>query len=157
MRKVDFCYEQSNKRESLPNWKNKNTSHFDQKRRGFKSNMSFGSKSRNFSKNNYQRAYFKNKVPQNTTAPKGRDMPNNFVKNNEHKEPVKCWECQGLHDAKYCLNRKENFSNMHTIQEVEIVGDVANEMLRINATLENRQVDHQTSMVEVQGMIQVLA
>ena len=27
-------------------------------------------------------------------------------------------------------------------------------MPRINATLENRQVDHQTSMVEVQGMIQ---
>ena len=43
---------------------------------------------------------------------------------------------------------------MHNIQEEEIVGDVANEMPRINATLENRQVDHQTSMVEVQGMIE---
>ena len=34
------------------------------------------------------------------------------------------------------------------------MGDVANEMPRINAALENLEADHQTSMVEVQGMIQ---
>ena len=45
MRKADFCYEQSKKKESLPTWKNKKTSHFIQKRRGFKSNKSFGNKS----------------------------------------------------------------------------------------------------------------
>ena len=73
---------------------------------------------------------------------------------NEHKEPVKCWECQGPHYEKYCPNRKGNFNKVHTIQEEEIVGDVANEMPRINAALENQQVDHQTFMVEVQGMIQ---
>ena len=43
---------------------------------------------------------------------------------------------------------------MHTIQVEETIGDVANEMPRINTALENRQADHQTSMVEVQGMIQ---
>ena len=43
---------------------------------------------------------------------------------------------------------------MHTIQEEAIVGDVANGMPIINAALENRQVDHQTSMVEIEGMIQ---
>ena len=43
---------------------------------------------------------------------------------------------------------------MHTIQEEEIVGGVANEIPRINATLENRQADHKNSMVEVQGMKQ---
>ena len=31
MIKADFCYELSKKRESLPNWKNKKTIHFDQK------------------------------------------------------------------------------------------------------------------------------
>ena len=35
-----------------------------------------------------------------------------------------------------------------------MIGDVENAMPRINADLENRQDDHQTSMVEVQGMIQ---
>ena len=66
------------KRESIPNLKNKRTSNFDQKRKGFKSNNSFGNNSQNFSKNNYQGAYFKNKTQQNNTAPKGKDMPNNF-------------------------------------------------------------------------------
>ena len=126
MRKADFCYEQSNKREILPNWKNKKTSHFDQKRRGFKSNKSFGNNSQKFSNNNYQRAYFKNKVPQNNRTPNGRDMLNKFVKNNELKEPVKCWEFQGLQYTKYCLNIKGNFSNVHMIQEQERVGDVEN-------------------------------
>ena len=49
MRKFDFCYEQSKKRESLPNWKNKKTSHFDQKIRGFNSSKSFGKNSQKFS------------------------------------------------------------------------------------------------------------
>ena len=64
-------------------------------------------------------------------------MPNNYVKNNEQRDPVKCWECQGPHYAKDCPNRKRNFSNVHTIREESIVGDVANEMPRINAALEN--------------------
>ena len=51
------------------------------------------------------------------------------------------------------LNRKRNFSNVHTIPEEAIVGDVANEMTRINASLENRHDDHQESMVEIEGMI----
>ena len=90
MRKFDFCYERSKKRENIPKWKNKRTSNFDQKRKGFKSNTSFGNNSWNFSKNNYQGADFKNETQKNTTTLKGRDMPNNYVKNNEHKEPVKC-------------------------------------------------------------------
>ena len=61
-------------------------------------------------------------------------MHSTYVKNNEHKEPVKCWECQGPHYKKLYLKRKENFNNVHTIQEEETVGDVANEMPKINAT-----------------------
>ena len=42
---------------------------------------------------------------------------------------------------------------MHTIQEKMTVGDLARTMPRINAALENRQADYQTSMVEVEGKI----
>ena len=59
MRKDDFCYKQSKKREIKPKWKNKRTSKFYQKRKGFKSNKSFGNNSQNFSKNNYQGAFSK--------------------------------------------------------------------------------------------------
>ena len=48
-------------------------------------NKSFRNNSRIFSKNNYQGTDFKGKSQQNITAPKGRDMPNNYVKNNELK------------------------------------------------------------------------
>ena len=40
------------------------------------------------------------------------------------------------------------------IQEEATVGDVENEMPRINVPLENRQADHQTSMVKIEDMIQ---
>ena len=46
MRKANFCYEQSkNKREGIPNWKNKRTSKFEQIRKCFKTNKSFGNNS----------------------------------------------------------------------------------------------------------------
>ena len=89
-RKDNFCYEQSkNKKESIHNQKNKRTSKFDQRRKVFKPNKSFENNSRNFSKNTYPKTYFKSKTQQNITSPKGRDMPNNYVKNSENKEPVK--------------------------------------------------------------------
>ena len=62
MRKANLCYKQSKKREIIPNWKNKRTNNFDQKRKGLKSNKSFGNNSRNFNKNNYQGENFKNKT-----------------------------------------------------------------------------------------------
>ena len=50
--------------------------------------------------------------------------------------------------------KRELQAHVHTIQKEEIVGDVANEMPKINAALENWHANHQTSMVEVQGIIQ---
>ena len=52
-----------------------------------------------FSKNNYDKTDFNNKIPQNTRASKGRDLSNDFVKNVEQREPIKCWEFQGPHYA----------------------------------------------------------
>ena len=42
---------------------------------------------------------------------------------------------------------------MHTVQEDTTVGDIARSMARISAALENRKVDHQTFMVEIEGML----
>ena len=42
MRKDNLCYEQNkNKREGVPNWKGKRTNNFEQRRKGFKSNINF--------------------------------------------------------------------------------------------------------------------
>ena len=42
---------------------------------------------------------------------------------------------------------------MYSIQEATIVEYIARSMPIINATLENRQPAHQTSMVEIEGML----
>jgi len=44
---------------------------------------------------------------------------------------------------------------VNSIQKEATVGDVAREMPKINAALENRQADHQTSMVEIEGTINI--
>ena len=41
---------------------------------------------------------------------------------------------------------------MHSIQEATRVEDITRSMPEISATLENRKADHQTSMVEIEGM-----
>ena len=56
-------------------------------------------------------------------------MPNNYVKNNEQREPGNFWECQGPHYAKDCLNRRRKFDNVHRIEEKEMVCDIENEMV----------------------------
>ena len=87
---------------------------------------------------------------------KGKEAANNhgnFTKSFERKEFVKCWECNGPHYASVCPNWKKAVSNIHTVQEEMTVGELARTMPRINAALENRQADYQTSMVEVEGMV----
>ena len=118
---------------------------------------------RNF-KNNKAKKYSNNKnfqgnrisTPNNQSNFKGKETSNNpriFTKNFERKEPVKCWECNGPHYASICPNQKKTISNIHTVQEEITVGKLARRMPRINAALENRQAEYQTSMVEVEGMI----
>ena len=116
MTKANLCYEQSkNKKEGIPNWKSKRTNNFEQRRKGFNPNINFGNNSWNYYKNNYQGTDFKSNAQQNFTTTKNRDLPNNHGKNNEQRELVKSWECQGPHYAKDYPNRKRNFSNVYTI------------------------------------------
>ena len=43
MRKTNFCYDQNkNKRENVPNWKNKRRGNFEQKKKGTKFYKNFG-------------------------------------------------------------------------------------------------------------------
>ena len=108
----------------------------------------------NFSNKNFQGNKSNSQTNQNNQKNKeSANNHSNYTKNFERKEPVKCGECNGPHYAAICPNRKKTFSNIHTIQEEMTVGDLARTMPRINASLENRQADYQTSMVEVEGKI----
>ena len=95
----------------------------------------------------------KNYKQQNPTATKERETPTAFNKNIAPREPLKCWECGEPHYSKDCPIRKKNCNHVHSIQKVVTVGDMVRSMPRINLALENRQENHQTSMVEIEGMI----
>ena len=95
----------------------------------------------------YQGNNYKGFKPQDYTVPS--IVPN---KNPTQKELLKCWECGEKHYFKDCPTRKHKF-NVHSIQEEVTVGDMDRSMPIICAAPENRQEDHQNSMVEIEGMI----
>eukprot|EP00253_Pinus_taeda_P021744 PITA_21744 len=68
------------------------------------------------------------------------------------RPPVQCWGCGGPHYIKNCPQRKgtEQLSQIH---EASTVGEVGRSVPRINAALEDCQVEYQPTMVEFEGNI----
>ena len=137
------------------NWKAKRSNNFQHKKKGFIYNRNFGNNNTcNFPNKNFQGN--KGNSQLNSNRPRNKEPTNNhnnYVKNNERKELIKCWDCNEPHYALVCPYRKKTVSNIHTVQEEMTVGDLARGMSRINVALKNRQVDYQTSMVEVEGKL----
>jgi len=146
-RKANFCFDQNNnKREVVPNWKNKNPNNYEQRRKNFRPNKNFNN-SINFQKsNNYAGNNYKNNGQKGYFAAKIKETP----KSNDNKANIKCWICNESNYARDCPQNRKKYINVNTVQEEATVGDVARETPRISAALENRQADHQTFMVEIE-------
>jgi hypothetical protein len=69
------------------------------------------------------------------------------------QHPIKCWGCEGDHMYKDCPHKGDRMRTMHNIQEDDTMDDVGRSMPRIYAALDNRQVDYQSHMIEVEGKI----
>ena len=155
MRKENFCYEHNHEKESISNQKAKRSNNFEQRKTIFIPNCNFrNNNTQNFPNKNFQGN--KGNSQLNPNGPRNKEPINNhsnYTKNNERKEPVKCWECNGPHYASVFPNWKKTVSNIHMIQEDMTIGDLTRTMPTINAALENRKVDYQTSMVEVEGKL----
>ena len=110
MRKTNFCYEQNRKKESMTNWKAKRTNNFEQRKKGFVPNQNFkNNNTQNFPNKNFQGN--KDNSQLNPNGQRNKEPVNNhsnYTKNNERKEPVKCWECNGPHYASVCPNWKKH-------------------------------------------------
>jgi hypothetical protein len=52
-----------------------------------------------------------------------------------------------------CPNRGEKVRIVHNVQQAEIVEDMGRNVPRIYAALYNKQVEYQSHMIEVDGMI----
>jgi hypothetical protein len=72
---------------------------------------------------------------------------------NRKREPLKCWGCGEEHLLRDYPYRKHNNRRVYNVQEDTIVNDVARSIPQIYAALNNRQADHQASVVDMEGMI----
>ena len=128
------------KRENMPNWKAKRSNNFEHKKKDFIPNRKFGNNNaHNFPNKNFQENNG-NSQP-NPNGPRNKEPANNhsnYIKNNECKEPIKCWDCNVPHCASVYPNRKKTIINIHTVQEEMTIGDLARGMPRINAALEKK-------------------
>jgi hypothetical protein len=71
----------------------------------------------------------------------------------QRQTPIQCWGCKGNHIYKDCPHKNGKARAIHIDQQDEIVEDMGSRMLRIYATLDNKQVEFQLHMIEVEGMI----
>eukprot|EP00253_Pinus_taeda_P014569 PITA_14569 len=116
-----------------------------------KGNRSGGSKG--FGKGQNNRTIQKNSYkPKPTGESKVSEQPARLDSEGTARPPVQCWGCAGPHYVKNCPQRKgtEQLSQIH---EASIVGDVGRSIPRINAALDDRQAEYQSTMVEFKGKV----
>ena len=63
---------------------------------------------------------------------------------------IKWWKCNGPHYARDCKNKTNGV--LHKLQEEPTIEDITG-TLWIYVALDDRQVDHQATMVEIEGKI----
>ena len=69
------------------------------------------------------------------------------------KQPLSYWECGEPHLKRYCPRLNGENKILHSIQEASTIGEIGKNFHRINAALEDRQADHQSAIVEIEGTI----
>jgi hypothetical protein len=65
----------------------------------------------------------------------------------------KCWGCEGDHMFKYWPLKGYMIRIVHNLQEVFIVEDMGRSMPRIYVALDNKKLNYQSHMIEVEGNI----
>jgi hypothetical protein len=149
IQKARYCYEQfKNKTEPHEDWKKKSS--FGFKEKGFKpsrfKNHGKGSKMSLPTKSVYQKNFPSQSGNKPFGVASGKD-------DNTKIEPFKCWGCGEAHLLRELPYRKQNNRRVYNIQEATTFNDVARSMPQIYAALDARQVDHQYSVVEMEGML----
>jgi hypothetical protein len=66
---------------------------------------------------------------------------------------LKCWGCGEEHLLREFPHQQQNRKRIYNVQEATTINDVARSVPQIYAALDNKQADHQGSVVEMEGMI----
>ena len=72
---------------------------------------------------------------------------------NLKKEPLKFLGHGEEHLLRDCPHQQQNSRRIYNIQEATTVNDVARSVSQIYAALDNKQADHQTSVVQMEILI----
>jgi hypothetical protein len=67
--------------------------------------------------------------------------------------PMECWGCKENHRYRDFPHRNDKVRVLHNVQQAETVEDMGSRIQRIYAALDNKQVEYQSHMIEVEGMI----
>jgi len=67
--------------------------------------------------------------------------------------PIQCWGYKGDHKYRYFSHKSDKVRVVHNVQQEEIVGDMGRSVPRIYAALDNKQVEFQSHVIKVEGMI----
>jgi len=90
------------------------------------------------------------------SAQGGRRLVNLGVKKvgDNPREPLKCLECGEPHLRINCPCLISTIrTTVHNLQEALIVGDMGKRVHKINAAIDGRKDDHQSTIMEVEGEI----
>eukprot|EP00253_Pinus_taeda_P010525 PITA_10525 len=150
IRKARICYQQ-NKQKGEASGRRWNEKRGHKPARNSKGNRSGGSKGIGKGQNNRTAPRSSPKF-KTTSESRVSEQPARLDSEGAARPPVQCWGCGGPHYVKNCPQRKgtEKLSQIH---EALIVGDVGRSVPRINAALDDRQVEYQPTMVEFEGKI----
>jgi hypothetical protein len=134
IRRAKCLYDQQKARPIFQkSWEEKRKLKMDQRKKGFKP------------------PFFRNN-PQGQKIPKEPRMIDTESQRPRHP-PIQCWGCKGDHVFRDCPHRVEKGRTVHNIQEDETMEDIGRNVPRIYVALDNKQVEYQSLMIEVEGMI----
>jgi hypothetical protein len=71
------------------------------------------------------------------------------------KPPIQCWGCGGDHMYRYCPHIGEKVRIVHNVKQDDTVVDMGKNVPRIYASLENKQYQFHSHMIEVEGKIKI--
>jgi hypothetical protein len=72
---------------------------------------------------------------------------------NPWKKYIHCWSCGGNHRHRDCPQRGDKERTTQSVKQVVKVEDMGRNIPRIYTTLDNKQVDIQSHMINVEGKI----
>jgi hypothetical protein len=68
---------------------------------------------------------------------------------------MECWGCKENHRYKDCPHINDKVRFLHNVQQAETVEDMGSRMPRIYVALDNKKIEYQSHMIEVEGMIKI--